>query len=384
MARIQQYSSLFRRSWWILALTVLAALNVALILAYFATPIYRASALFIVGPGPSLLSSEDRDLVNSIEALDKRSITATYAEVMNSGRIQRETADLMGIDPEELEDYDITAVVLPDASVLELSVEGPDAAKAASLANTVGKHAIDYIKSLYLVFDIHVLDPADASTNPTRPQPIRDISLAVVLGLVFGSALVLLREQLAPWGGGQGLRLPTGLEPIPAALSRSQFQKRLDNQLAKNKAEPLVLGLVQLKGVQDRLEALPSPVLEQLSQQVAKVLHHELGSNDILGRWDETSFAALLPATAGTMALQRFEVIQQALSKPLSLDGNGEMLYLEPHTGVAARQDGESAETLIRKAEAALKETYRNGSKTILFTQKQPVNGVTPTFSTNK
>jgi len=375
MAQIQQYSSLIRRSWWIIALAVLAALNVALILAYFATPIYRASAQFIVGPGPSLLASQDRDLVNGIEALDKRSIVATYAEVMGSRRIQRETAERLGIERSELSGYKFTSVVLPDATILELSVEGADPEKVALLANNVGQQAIDYIKSLYLVYDIHLLDPAVTPVNPIRPQPIRDIALAVVLGLVFGLALAVLREQISPFGGAQGVWRPAAAGYAPSAFSRSHFQRQMNEQLTKSKAEPLALGLVQLTGLQDNLGTLPAPTLQRLHLRVAEILQSELHSGESLGRWDETSFAVLLPGATGTTALQRLEHIQQALAQPIVLDHEGEIFDLKPHIGVAVRQEREPAELLIKKAEAALTETYQNGSKTILYNHVQPING---------
>jgi capsular polysaccharide biosynthesis protein/GGDEF domain-containing protein len=375
MARIQQYSSLFRRSWWIIALSVLAALNVALILAYFATPIYRASAQFIVGPGPSLLASEDRDLVNSIEALDKRSIVATYAEVMGSRQMRLDAAERLGIERQELSSYKFTSVVLPDASVLELSVEGPDPERVALLANNVGQQAVDYIKSLYLVYDIHMLDSAVTPVNPIRPQPMRDASLAIVLGLVFGLALAVLREQISPLVGTQGILRPAAAGSTPSAFSQSHFQRRMDEQLNKSKAEPLALGLVQLKGLQDLVETLPAPVLQRLRLRVTEILHSKLQSDETLGYWDESSFAVLLPGANGTAALQRLEHIQQALAEPVVLDPEGEIFDLKPHVGLAVRQEREPAELLIKKAEAALTETYRNGSKTIVFNHVQPVNG---------
>ncbi len=199
--QLQTFFKALRRSWWIIGLVALAALSLALVIAYMATPQYRARAQFIVSPGPSLLASQDRDLIDGIEALDKRTIVATYAEVMGSGRIQREAAEDLGILPPELAAYQFSAVVLPSASVLEVAVSGPNPEKAAQLANQTGERAISFIEERYLVFKVEMLTPAQPARQPFLPNPGRDASLALVLGLIFGTTLAVVREQALPLAG---------------------------------------------------------------------------------------------------------------------------------------------------------------------------------------
>ena len=47
---IRLYFQMFRRGWWIIALTTLIALLVSLVASYLTTPEYQAMAQFILSP----------------------------------------------------------------------------------------------------------------------------------------------------------------------------------------------------------------------------------------------------------------------------------------------------------------------------------------------
>ena len=85
-----EFQHLFRsiqKRWWVIIICVIVALNLSLFNSYYLTePRYEASALFIVSPNIDNIES-DKDFVDSLEALDKRSIIATYAEVINSRQV---------------------------------------------------------------------------------------------------------------------------------------------------------------------------------------------------------------------------------------------------------------------------------------------------------
>jgi len=92
------YLRIIRKGWWLILIATLFAVNLSLIYSYYVTrPTYEAVARFIVSP--NIQNIESRDLVNSLEALDKRSIISTYAEVLNSREIITGTLNLLGISP---------------------------------------------------------------------------------------------------------------------------------------------------------------------------------------------------------------------------------------------------------------------------------------------
>lgn len=345
------YLRMLLRGWWLIALTTLAALNAALVVSMIATPIYRASTRFVVSPNPTLVTA-GRDVVNSLEVLDKRSIVQTYAEFLNSTRVLSDTLTELQFTEEQIESYKITSVVLPDANILELSVEGPDPNIAAVLANSVGQHAISTIGSLYQVYNISVLDPAVAPAVPVSPQPLRDASLAAALGMIIGAAIAILREQIRiPL---DAYRQRTILDHDSSAYTHRYFMRLVEEELIRNDKEKLSLGLIQLNGLRDLVDTLPQPVVQRLMRRVTGILRKELRGNDIVGRWSSAQFAIMLPSTSEQAATRTLERIKLTLSEPVQIDDANEQIQLLPRVSVATFEGGETANQLAERIEHLL------------------------------
>lgn len=344
------YFRMLQKGWWIIALTALVAMSVALIFAYFQTPIYRASATYVVSPSPTQLSSAD--VMRSLDTLDKRSVVTTYAEFLNSNRVYQQTLATLKLAREDVTRYIYSAVVLPDANVLELSVDGPDPALAALLVNTMGTTAINLIQPLYPVYDISPLDIAVAPSIPISPQPLRDASLAFVLGLVIGSALVVLREQLLiPL---ETYRQRKYIDRESNAFTRRYFNTLIENEISHGSGDSFAIGLVRLNGLGDLTGVLPPSLISRLLTDVNKILRRQLRGNDVVGRWDETSFAILLPATPESAAQRTMQRILAALEKPIFLESNTESINLDPSVGTVSSRPGEHPRELSERVENSI------------------------------
>lgn len=188
------YYQVIQRGWWLIALATLAALNGALIFYLLAVPMYESSASFVVNPTEAVI--ESRDEIYSLDTLSRRSITATYAEILNSLHVRQSMARQLQLSDETLEEYEMLAVVLPETNVIQVNVQGPDPAVAAAIANSLGEQAINYISQLSRVYDMEVLDLAQPADEPFSPQPVRDIGLAVAIGFFAGIALAFVYTQL--------------------------------------------------------------------------------------------------------------------------------------------------------------------------------------------
>jgi diguanylate cyclase (GGDEF)-like protein len=356
---LRLYLRMLQTGWWVMVLAALSALNIALVSNYMAVPQYRASAKFIVSPNASV--GTGRDVVSSLGTLDRSSVVATYAEVLGSNSLFEETGLALHVDRNELGQYSRKAVVLPGASVLVLSVSGPNPQLAALLANSLGQRAIDYGQELIQVYDVQFLDKATVPSEPFSPQPARDAGLALALGLIGGGLLAILREQVrTPL---EALLRRNMLDGASSAYNRRYFQRCLEEEVARRGKGNLSLGVVRLEGLRDMIDTLPPVVTHRLLQQVTKTLRNELRGNDSVGRWDDISFAVLLPATPMAAAQRTLERIQQALSVAVELDWHGEQVNLAPHVGVADSQGDQPAKLLIAAAESALEQSRRNGSQ---------------------
>lgn len=193
MSELQTLIQIGRRNWWIMALTAGTALLISIVLSTLTEPTYQTSARFIISPNREL---DDHDIINSLEALDKRSVVVTYAEVLRSNRILGAALREVDVAAATLVDYELTAVVLPETNVLELTVIGPDPAQTAALANAVGEKAIEYMSRLYPIHQVDFLDRAPEPKLPFAPQPVKNAILSLALGLGLGGLLVIVRERL--------------------------------------------------------------------------------------------------------------------------------------------------------------------------------------------
>jgi capsular polysaccharide biosynthesis protein len=367
---IKLYFRMLQKNWWLILLTAMTALTVSLAISYAAVPQYSSTARFIIIPSSSLTSGAD--VVRSLDTLDRRSVVATYAEVMNSSRILEGSADSLGLDAGEIiKDYSIQAVDLPDSSVLELTVSGPNPSLAAQLANAIGLQSITFTRSLNLIYELNFLDTAIPAELPFSPEPLRDGLVALVLGTALGGVLAVFSEQIrVPI---EAYRQRRRIDSVTGIYNASYFSRLLEEELAQNPDDVLSIGIVELNGLADYLGTLPPAGLQILLIKVKEILRRELRGNDIIARWDEISFSVMLPTTDGPASSRTFDRIYQALVQPMDLSAYGVTVNLDPHIGGAVYSNTITARELLAKAQTSLEQSRRFSVKPIyVWEMKSP------------
>ena len=359
---VKLYFRMLQRNWWLILLTAIVALTVSLTISYLATPQFSAVARFIIVPSSSLTSGAD--VVRSLDTLDRRSVVATYAEVMNSSRILENAANFLNLDAATiLKDYSIQAVDLPDSSVLELTVSGPNPQLAAQLANAIGFQSITFTRSLNLIYELNFLDTAVPPELPFSPEPLRDGAVAVFLGLAVGAILAVVSEQIrVPI---EAYRQRLRMDNETGIYNANYFSRLLEQEVDQNPDDILSISLVELNGLSDFLETLPPAGLQSLLGKVTDILRRELRGNDIIARWNEITFAVMLPTTDGPASNRTFNRIHQALLEPIDLTSYGVTVQLDPHIGGAIYSNNISAWELLQKAQSSLEQARRDSVKPI-------------------
>jgi diguanylate cyclase (GGDEF)-like protein len=350
-------------------LAALVAVSASLGLSYLATPQYQATASFIITPSATL--TVGRDVVNSLDTLDRRSIVATFAEVMNSRRIVTDAATSVGVDETMLEDYEILAVVLPESSVLELDISGPDPKLAADLANAIGAEAITFSRGFNQVYDLNFLDTAIVPEDPFSPQPLRDAGLALLLGAAAGALLVILSEQIRiPL---EAYRQRARVDNLTGVYNARYFRTMLEDELARRPDDVLSVGIVELYGLHDLLETVPMSAAQRLLRTITDRLRKELRGNDVIGRWSETSFIVMLPATPGSAANRTFDRIYQSLVQSIPLAEYGVTINADPRVGGSVYSNDIKSTELVEQAESALEQARKDNAHPIyVWEMKNP------------
>lgn len=365
---VKLYLQMLRRSWWVIVITTLVTVIAALIVSYMTPPTYQATSRYIVSPSPSLITGGN-NLLNSLSTLDKRSIITTYAEVLNSNRIYAETTNLLQLNNVDLNAYSYRAVALPDANIIEFAVTGPDPQVVYTLSNAIGQHAVEYVHSLYQVYDLSVLDAATPPTTPISPQPMRSAGVALVVGIALGVVLALLREMArTPLSSFVRQR---SVDEMSLALTRRAFEEKL-SEVAFASPQDFSLCVVHLNGLSDYINILPQSTLQRILRGVTQVLKNQLRGNDLVGRWNDSDFIVLLSDTPGNAAMNTMERVRMALSYPVSVDGSGEEILLNPQIGIAEYRVGDTAQSMIKNIQWALDVAKKNNGM-YLLKASQPI-----------
>lgn len=363
------YLRMLQRGWWIITITMLVAVVASLLSAYFTVPRYRATSRFVLSPSAEFIS-EGNNVLSSLATLDKVTIITTYAELLNSPRLRRETFDMLQLTQEELVDYTYSAIVLPDTTVVEFSVEGPDANLVTLLANSIGQHTVEYVQSLQQVYEMILLDPAVTPEMPISPLPVRDAGVALVVGLAAGVMLALVRDLLqVPI---ENFMQQRKLDSMSLALNRKVFEQELAEK-ALGSVSDFSLCLVHLDGLGDYINILPQPTLQKILRHVNQTLRNQLRGNDMVGRWSDTDFVVMLGETLGNAAMNTMERVRIALSVPIRIDVSGEDLYLKPQIGIAEYRVGDTSESLIKNTKWALDVAKKHEKGMYLLKATEPI-----------
>jgi receptor protein-tyrosine kinase len=177
---------------------LLLAITGAVALSLATTPQYESTAKVYVSanvPETQLLQS------NFFLGTQVKS----YASLANHRALMQEVIEQLQLPttPEALAEK-ITAVVDPEGTVvIAITVRDDNAQRAQEIARVHSELFIDYIEDLETPptgdesqIKPTITDPATFNDSPVVPNPLLNIIIASLLGLLLGSALALIRELL--------------------------------------------------------------------------------------------------------------------------------------------------------------------------------------------
>jgi capsular polysaccharide biosynthesis protein/Mrp family chromosome partitioning ATPase len=191
---LRSYLTIFRRRFWLSALVALVTVGAAAAYTFYQPVLYRSKMKLFVGAGGGLLPP---DVVNAADQLTQTMSELLMSEVVATRAIQR-----LGYDMEAqalLNRLHVTT--RPDTSVLQLSYDDGDQARATTILETVGVVFIELVDQTVsspgeeLRVTVSVFNPAHP-TGQIQPRPVRNIAVAVVLGGMLGLIAAFVREQM--------------------------------------------------------------------------------------------------------------------------------------------------------------------------------------------
>lgn len=176
----------------------MAAIAVASLVTFQTTPQYESKARLFVSTSPSGTGDAYTGSLFSAQRV------TSYADLVSGQELSRRVIDELGLDmePTDLAEK-ISAIVVPETVVMEITVTDPSPELAQRLTAAVSEELTGFVAELETPpgksnapIKATVVDTASLPTVPVSPQPLRNLGLATILGLLIGLGAAVLRELL--------------------------------------------------------------------------------------------------------------------------------------------------------------------------------------------
>ncbi len=188
------FLTLKKRLSLIAVITILAVTMSGLISYFYLTPIYQASTQILVNQ-----SKDDQNTYNYNEVQTNLQLINTYNVIIKSPAILDLVIDDLNLDITTNQlNSKINVQSEQNSQVVNISVQDSDPKLAADIANKTATIFEKEIKTIMKVDNVSVLAKAEVIVNqsPIKPQPLMNIAIALVVGLMLGVGLAFLLEYL--------------------------------------------------------------------------------------------------------------------------------------------------------------------------------------------
>ncbi|MEH7180560.1 YveK family protein [Neobacillus vireti] len=184
-------STLKKRLVMIILIAITAALVSGVISYFYLTPIYQASTQLLIN------QKRENQTVNSgdIQVQANVQLINTYNVIIKSPAILDKVALKLGSDITSGQlNGAITVGQEANSQVVRISVRDTSAKRAAEIANTTAEVFQTEIVKIMNVDNVNILAKAVENNYPVEPNPIRNIAIALVIGLLLGVGLAFLLD----------------------------------------------------------------------------------------------------------------------------------------------------------------------------------------------
>ncbi|WP_142826008.1 YveK family protein [Planococcus soli] len=157
-------------------------------------PVYKATTQILINQNS--VSSQDFD---SLDISTNLQLIGTYNVIIKSPAILGNVIEELELDDtvQSLTER-ITVNNIESSQVVSLSVEDSSTEQAALIANTTAKVFQEEIQQMMKVDNVSILAAAEGtgSSKPIRPDPVFNMAIGAIAGMVFGMGITLILEQL--------------------------------------------------------------------------------------------------------------------------------------------------------------------------------------------
>ncbi|MEH7682524.1 YveK family protein [Priestia megaterium] len=188
------FQVLRKRLWLIVLITIIAATVSAVISFFVLTPVYESKTQILVNQ-----AKNDQQLYNNQTVQTNVQLINTYNDIIKSPAILDKVIKELKLDKSAQSlSGQIQVTNSQDSQVAQIVVQDTSAKRATEIANTTASVFKKEVPKIMNVDNVSVLSKATLgeSASPVKPQPLLNIVIAVVVGLMIGIGLSFLLEYL--------------------------------------------------------------------------------------------------------------------------------------------------------------------------------------------
>ena len=162
----------------------------------FVTPMYSSSTALILASSGNATGANTNTITTTDLTVNSK-LVPTYSEIVKRKSVLREVIDNLGIDVQEgTLRNNVSVNSVKDTDVIEITVKSENPAYAAQIANEIAKVFTNKVKEIYNIDNVQILDEAEVNTNPSNINPVKDVMIFGLIGLVVAVVYVLILNML--------------------------------------------------------------------------------------------------------------------------------------------------------------------------------------------
>lgn len=188
-------SSLLRKSWLIILVSVLCAVLTFVGTYYFVAPKYDSAALFYVNNSSILGDVNISDYLTNSDINARKSLVDTYSVILRARSTLLEVKDYADSDRSvgALRSM-ISAASVEGTEIFQVKVTSTDPYEAEKLANAIAEILPKRISEVVENASAKVVDYAQVAASPSSPNYAQNTLLGFLVGFVLCTGVLLLRE----------------------------------------------------------------------------------------------------------------------------------------------------------------------------------------------
>ncbi|HSI68449.1 MAG TPA: Wzz/FepE/Etk N-terminal domain-containing protein [Planococcus sp. (in: firmicutes)] len=192
---LQDLFKTIRKRLGLIAILTVLAITIAGVVSFLVlTPVYQTSTEILVNQSPK----DTGQLTNQNIQTDLQLIN-TSSGIIKSPAILDQVVEKIGagLSTAQLTSK-ITVSNADQSQIVNITVQDEDPAMAVEIANTTASVFENNIQELMNVDNVTILSPAVLSENPApvAPNPMLNMAIAAVVGLMLGVGIAFLLEYL--------------------------------------------------------------------------------------------------------------------------------------------------------------------------------------------